>query len=81
MPCQGQIRTWGASKEVKRHGNDKVFIAALISDTVCTLEKAVLYRKSNRRLMKKPMGEGVAAGNGVGERVVGGAVGSAMESW
>ena len=56
-----------------------MFIAALISDTVCTLEKAVLYRKSNRRLIQIPMGEGVATGNGVGERVVGGAVGSAME--
>ena len=31
--------------------------------------------------MQIPMGEGVAAGDGVGERVVGGAVGSAMESW
>ena len=31
--------------------------------------------------MKIPIGEGVAAGDGVGERVVGGAVGSAMESW
>ena len=29
--------------------------------------------------MQIPMGEGVAAGDGVGERVVGGAVGSAME--
>ena len=31
--------------------------------------------------MQIPMGEGVAAGDGVGERVVGGAVGSAMETW
>ena len=31
--------------------------------------------------MQIPMGEGVAAGNGVVERVVGGAVGFAMESW
>ena len=31
--------------------------------------------------MKIPMGEGVAAGDGVCERVVGGAVGSAMEKW
>ena len=81
MPCQGQIRTWGAWKEFKRHGNDKVFIAALTSDIVCTLKKAVLYRKSNRWLMQIPMGEGVAAGNGVGERVVGGAVVAAMETW
>ena len=28
--------------------------------------------------MQIPMGEGVAAGDGVGERVVGGVVGSAM---
>ena len=28
--------------------------------------------------MQIPMGEGVAAGDGVGERVVGGAVGSTM---
>ena len=31
--------------------------------------------------MTIPMGEEVAAGDGVGERAVGGAVGSAMESW
>ena len=31
--------------------------------------------------MKIPMGEGAAAGDGVGERVVGGAVDSAMEWW
>ena len=31
--------------------------------------------------MKIPMGEEVAAGDRVGERVVGGAVVSAMESW
>ena len=31
--------------------------------------------------VKVPMGEGVAAGDVVGDRVVGGAVGSAMESW
>ena len=31
--------------------------------------------------MQIPMGEGVAAGDGVGERVVGGAVDSAMETW
>ena len=31
--------------------------------------------------MKIPMGEGATAGDGVGDRVVGGAVGSAMESW
>ena len=30
--------------------------------------------------MKIPMGEGVAAGDGVGERVVGGAVSSAIKS-
>ena len=32
-------------------------------------------------LVKIPIGEEVAAGDGVGERVVGNAVGSAMESW
>ena len=31
--------------------------------------------------MQIPMGEGVAAGDGVVERVLGGAVGSAMETW
>ena len=31
--------------------------------------------------MQIPMGEEVAAGDGVGERVVGGAVGSTMETW
>ena len=31
--------------------------------------------------MQIPMEEGVAAGDGVGERVVGGAVGSAMGTW
>ena len=31
--------------------------------------------------MQIPMGEGVAAGNGVGDRVVGGAVVAASETW
>ena len=31
--------------------------------------------------MQIPMGEGVAAGDGVGERVVSGAVSSATETW
>ena len=31
--------------------------------------------------MHVPLEKAVAAGDGVGERVVGGAVGSAMESW
>ena len=31
--------------------------------------------------MQIPMGEEVAAGDDVGERVVGGTVGSAMETW
>ena len=32
-------------------------------------------------LVKIPMGDAVAAGDGAGERVVGGAVGFTIESW
>ena len=81
MPCQRRRRTWGASKDVKIHGNGKVFITALISDTVCTLEKANSIEKVIGGHVQIPLGEGVAARDGVGKRVVGGAVGSAMESW
>ena len=45
------------------------------------LEKLYSIEKVIGGLVKIPMGEEVAAGDGVGERVVGGAVGSAMESW
>ena len=50
--------------------------------TQCKLLKKV-YSIENviGGLVKIPMGEEVAAGDGVGERVVGSAVGSAMESW
>ena len=45
------------------------------------LEKVYSIEKVTGGLAKIPMGGGVAAGDGVGERVVGGAVGSGMESW
>ena len=45
------------------------------------LEKLYSIEKIMGGLVKIPMGEEVAAGDGVGERVVGGAVGSATESW
>ena len=45
------------------------------------LEKLYSIEKVIGGLVKIPMGEEVAAGDGVGERVVGSAVGSAMESW
>ena len=45
------------------------------------LEKLYSIEKVIGGLVKIPMGEEVAAGDGVGERVVGGAVGSAMEPW
>ena len=75
MPCQRRRRTWGASKDVEERGNIKVFIATLISDTVYSIKKVIGGR------VKIPMGEGVAAGDNVGERVVGGAVGFAMKTW
>ena len=50
--------------------------------TQCELLKKVYsIEKIIGGLVKIPMGEGVAAGDGAGVRVVGGAVGSAMESW
>ena len=50
--------------------------------TQCKLLKKVYsIEKVIVGLVKIPMGEEVAAGDGVGKRVVGGAVGSAMESW
>ena len=42
---------------------------------LCSIEKVI------GGLVKVPIGEDVAAGDSVGKRVVGGAVGSAMESW
>ena len=49
--------------------------------TQCELLKKVYsMEKLFGGLVKIPMGEEVAAGDGVGERVAGGAVGSAMES-
>ena len=44
------------------------------------LKKLYSIEKITGGLVKIPIGGGVAAGEGVGERVVGGAVGSAMES-
>ena len=50
--------------------------------TQCELLKKVYsFEKVIGSLVKIPKGEEVAAGDGVGERVVGGGVGSAMESW
>ena len=45
------------------------------------LKKVYSIEKVIGGLVKIPMGEGVAAGDGVGERVAGGDVGSAMASW
>ena len=45
------------------------------------LKKLYFIEKVLGGLVKIPMGEGVAAGDDVGERVVGRAVNSAMESW
>ena len=45
------------------------------------LKKLYSIEKVVRTLVKIPMDEGVTAGDVVGERVVGGAVCSAMESW
>ena len=58
------------------------FLSPLKLPTQCELLK-MLYsiEKVIGGLVKIPMGEEVAAGDGVGERVVGGAVGSAMETW
>ena len=79
MPCQGKIRTRGASKYVKRRGNDKVFIAL---PTQCKrLKKVYSIEMVIGGLVKIPMEEEVVARDGIGERVVGGAVGSAKESW
>ena len=44
-------------------------------------EKLYSIEKITGGLVKIPMGGTVAAGDGVGERVAGGAVGFAMESW
>ena len=44
------------------------------------LKKLYSIEKITGGLVKIPIGGGVAAGEGVGERVVNGAVGSAMES-
>ena len=50
--------------------------------TQCELLKKVYsIEKVIGGLVKIPIGEEVAAGDGVGERVAGGAVGSAMELW
>ena len=58
------------------------FLSPLKLPTQCELLKKVYsIEKGIGGLVKIPMGEGVAAGDGVGDRVVGGAVGSAMESW
>ena len=82
MPYQGQSRTRGASKYVTIRGhNDEVF-APLKLPTQCELlEKLYSIGKVIGGLVKIPMGEEVAAGDGVDERVVDGAVGSAMELW
>ena len=57
-------------------------LSPLNISTQCELVKKVYsIEKVIGTHMKIPMGEEVAAGDGVGERVVGGAVGSAMESW
>ena len=45
------------------------------------LKKLYSIEKLIGGLVKIPVGEELAAGDGVGERVVGGAVCSAVESW
>ena len=57
-------------------------LSPLKHPTQCELLKKVYsIEKVIGGLVKIPMGEGAAAGDGAGVRVEGGAVGSAMESW
>ena len=84
MPCPG--------KGKDEHGVRRNMLKELLITTRCLsplklptqcelLKKVYFIEKAMGGLVKIPMGEEVAAVDGVGERVVGNAVGSAMESW
>ena len=84
MPCPAKGKD---EHGVRRNMSKELLITTrclspLNLPTQCELlEKVYSIEKVTGGLAKIPMGGGVAAGDGVGERVVGGAVGSGMESW
>ena len=76
----GQKPTRGASKDVEERGISGCLSPLIFATQYELLKKLYSIEKVIGGHVKIPMGEGVTAGDGVGERVVGGAVGSAMES-
>ena len=84
MPCPAKGKD---EHGVRRNMSKDVVITTrclspLSFPTQCELlEKLYSIEKVTGGLVKIPIGGGVAAGDGVGERVVVDAVGSALESW
>ena len=83
MPCPAKGKDeHGVRRKMLNHVVTARCLSPLKLPTQCELlQKLYSIEKVVGGHVKIPMGEGVAAGDGVGERVVGGAVGSAVESW
>ena len=84
MPCP--------AKDIDQHGVRRNVLKDVVTTTRCLsplklptqcelLKKLYSIEKVIEGFVTIPMGEEVAAGDSVGERVAGGAVGSAIESW
>ena len=80
MPSQRRRRTRGASKDVENVVISRCLSPLKFPTQYELLKKLNSIEKVIGGHVKIPMGERVAAGDVVGDRVVGGAVGSAMES-
>ena len=83
MPCPAKGKDeHGVRQNMPKDVVTTRCLSPLKLPTQCELlEKLYSIEKVIGGRVKIPMGKGVAAGDGVGERVVGGAVGSAMETW
>ena len=83
MPCPGMGNDeHGVRRKMFKNVVTTSCLSPLKHPTQCELLKKVYsIKKVIGGLVKIPMGEGVAAGDAAGKRVVGGAVSSAMESW
>ena len=83
MPCPAKSEDeHGVRRKMLKDVLATRCFSPLLFPTQCGLQKKLYsIEKVIGGLVKIPMGEGVAAGDGVCERVVGGAVGSAMETW
>ena len=83
MPCPAKGKDeHGVRRKMFKNVVTTKCLSPLKLPTQCVLLKKVYsIEKVIGGLVNIPMGEGVAAGDFDGERVEGGAVGSAMESW